>query len=82
MRILYVHNIYTDEVFFVYPPTDDTYKNIYKTRNTKENETENADVAAFDKHEREIDTGMRDLRKYLFRQNEFSGGMSDIENKK
>ena len=50
--------------------------------NTADIGTKNVDVKTFEKHEKEIDTGMRDLRKYFFRQNEFSGGMSDIENKK
>ena len=40
------------------------------------------DVKAFDKHEREIETGTKYLTKYLFRHNEFSIGISEIYNKK
>ena len=34
--------------------------------NTADIATKNVDVKTFEKHEKEIDTGMRDLRKYFF----------------
>ena len=50
--------------------------------NTADIGTKNVDVKTFEKHEKEIDTGMRDLRKYLFRQIKFFYGMSDIGKEK